>query len=99
MIQVDITKALARNPDANVVLQAHDTLKVYAIADAQYVDPRQINIDGDVQKPQTYTRKDNEYVADLVLEAGGTWPDAYLDTAYLKRTNKDGAEEPSFRSI
>jgi protein involved in polysaccharide export with SLBB domain len=92
LIEVDLPKALARNPDANVQLQAHDTVKVYAISDAMYVDNRQINIDGDVQKPQQYTRKDNERVADLILEAGGTWPDAFLDIAYLKRVNKDGTE-------
>ncbi|HEY3780266.1 MAG TPA: SLBB domain-containing protein [Fimbriimonadaceae bacterium] len=94
LIPIDLPKALARDPGANVVLMPHDTLKVYAISDTQWMDVRQVTAEGDVQKPQVYSRHDGERVSDLILESGGLMPDAFTDFAYLKRTNPDGTEGP-----
>lgn len=94
LVQIDLQKALARDPSANVQLKPHDSLKVYAKSDVMWMGNRTVTLTGSVQNPGTFNRQDGERVSDLILQGGGLAPDAFLDQAFLRRQNQDGTPGP-----
>ena len=94
LIPIDLKRAIQREPDANVELQPRDRLVVYSMEDAQFTGYRQVEITGAVQRPNTYYRADGMRVQDLLLQAGGPLPEAFLDRAFLQRRNPDGTYGP-----
>lgn len=94
LVSVDLTHALKREPGANPVLQPRDRLVVYSASDVQFMGFRRVNVKGAVRKPGAYYRPDNMRVADLLLQAGGTQPDASLRQAFVQRRNDDGTYGP-----
>ncbi|GIV18326.1 MAG: hypothetical protein KatS3mg023_0077 [Armatimonadota bacterium] len=94
LIPVALAQALQRDPQANVPLQRRDRLVVYAIKDVEWMGDRRVQIRGAVQKQGTYYRADNMRVQDLLLQAGGVLPNAYIERAFLQRRNPDGSYGP-----
>ncbi|MGC8783218.1 MAG: SLBB domain-containing protein [Armatimonadota bacterium] len=94
LIPVPLAQALQRDPRANVPLQRRDRLVVYAIKDVEWMGDRRVDIKGAVQKEGTYYRADNMHVQDLLLQAGGVLPNAYIERAFLQRRNPDGSYGP-----
>ncbi|MEP6754341.1 MAG: SLBB domain-containing protein [Chthonomonadales bacterium] len=85
LITIDLSKAVKRDPSQNVKLQVRDRLMIYSIRDVQFMGFRKVEVTGAVARPGTYTRADNMRVLDLLIQSGGTQPNAYLQQAYLQR--------------
>jgi len=94
LIPVRLAQALQRDPQADVPLQRRDKLVVYAIKDVEWMGDRRVQVRGAVQKQGVYYRADNMYVQDLLLQAGGVLPNAYVERAFLQRRNPDGSYGP-----
>ncbi|GIV17556.1 MAG: hypothetical protein KatS3mg022_2991 [Armatimonadota bacterium] len=94
LIPVPLVQALQRDPQANFPLQRRDRLVVYALKDVEWMGDRRVQIRGAVQKQGTYYRADNMRVQDLLLQAGGVLPNAYVERAFLQRRNPDGSYGP-----
>lgn len=94
LIPVPLARAIQRDLQANIPLQRRDRLVVYAIKDVEWMGDRRAEIKGAVQKQGVYYRADNMRVQDLLLQAGGVLPDAYVERAFLQRRNPDGSYGP-----
>lgn len=75
-IPVELGKAMAGEPDADLLLKDQDSLKVYTISEAEYVPERVVTIYGAVQRPDTYMKTKEMRLSDLFLAAGGIIPGA-----------------------
>lgn len=89
LIQIDLGKALEGDPTANVTLQLYDRIKVYRVDEVQWMGDRQVSVKGAVRRPGTFVRADGMRVLDLLIQAGGTEGDAFLDRGFLHRMNPD----------
>ncbi|BDI28878.1 hypothetical protein CCAX7_009290 [Capsulimonas corticalis] len=90
LIPVDVEKALAHDPTADVALTRWDRLKLYSRQEVSWTGQRAVTIRGAVQRPGIYYRSDNMSVRDLLLAAGGTLPEAYLGRSALLHQHSDG---------
>jgi len=94
LIPVPLAQALQRAPEANIPLQRRDRLVIYAIKDVEWMGDRRVQVMGAVQKQGIYYRADNMRMQDLLLQAGGVLPNAYVERAFLQRRNPDGSYGP-----
>ncbi len=74
---VDLTRALAGDPQNNVVLEMNDYIFVRSVPEWQLY--RTVTVSGQVRYPGTYTIKKGERLSSLLERAGG-----YTDRAYLR---------------
>ena len=74
----------------NVALKRFDRVRLYTRQEVAYLGRRVVTVRGAVQRPGTYTQSENLRVSDLLLQAGGTLPDAYLNRAILLHQRGDG---------
>ena len=68
-VHVDLSKALAGDEEANILLKKEDVVTVYSILD--FVEEFKITIDGEIKKPGVYDYHDNLSLNDLLIQAGG----------------------------
>jgi len=94
LIPIPLARAIQRDPQANIPLQRRDRLVVYAIKDVEWMGDRRVEVKGAVQKQGIYYRADNMRIQDLLLQAGGVLPNAYVQRAFLQRRNPDGSYGP-----
>jgi len=99
LIPVELEKALAGDPQANLTLNRWDRLKVYTRAEVAWTGRREVTVRGAVQRPGIYYRSDNMRVKDLLLQAGGTRPEAYTERAVLLHQHPDGSFTYEYPSI
>jgi protein involved in polysaccharide export with SLBB domain len=66
---VNLAKALAGDPDANISLKREDIVTVYSILD--FKEDFKITIDGEIKKPGVYDYHENLTLNDLLVQAGG----------------------------
>lgn len=66
---VNLAKAMAGNPDANISLKKEDIVTVYSILD--FKEEYKITIDGEIKKPGVYEYHENLTLNDLLVQAGG----------------------------
>ncbi len=83
LIPIDLKKALAGDPAADVELKPWDSLKVYARDQVSWIGSRTVTINGAIQRPGDYYLAHDMHLKDLLLEAGGPTPDAYTHRAVL----------------
>jgi protein involved in polysaccharide export with SLBB domain len=83
----DLAAALA-NPASAPMLQPLDTLRIFSRYDFQA--PPDIWIGGEVRTPGKYRTAGEAHLRDAIYLAGGTTPDASMDSAQLFRTQADG---------
>ena len=88
---IDVEKALAHDPQNDLVLQKWDQLKIYTRDEVAYLGRRMVTVKGAVQKEGIYPISRNTHVSDLLRAAGGPTPDANLDKAFLIHQSDDGA--------
>jgi protein involved in polysaccharide export with SLBB domain len=77
MVSINLAKALAGDPDNNILLQDYDHLVVRPIPELDF--NRMAEIQGEVRFPGTYPIQKGEKLSSLIERAGG-----YTDEAYLK---------------
>ncbi|MCZ6677414.1 MAG: SLBB domain-containing protein, partial [Candidatus Poribacteria bacterium] len=73
-ISVDLSKVMAGDTDADLLLQDRDSVIVSTIREAAYYPERVVTVYGAVQRPDTYMRTENMRVSDLLFVAGGVLP-------------------------
>jgi protein involved in polysaccharide export with SLBB domain len=95
-IPIDLDKALKGDPTANIPLTRWDKLRVYSRSEVEFIGRRDVTVRGAVQHQGIYYRSDNLRVKDLLLQAGGTIPDAYLYRATLLHQRPDGSYKYEF---
>jgi protein involved in polysaccharide export with SLBB domain len=99
LITVNLEKALARDPGANIPLTRWDRLSVFTREQVAWTGQREVTVRGAVQKPGVYYRSDNMRVKDLLMLAGGTVPEAYTDQAYVLHQKPDGGYSYEFVNL
>ncbi len=80
-IYFDVGKAMAGDPESNLLLQDEDRIVVHSIYEFEY--KKSVSIDGDVLKPGDYQYLQGLTVKDLVFAAGNIRESAYLDEAEI----------------
>jgi protein involved in polysaccharide export with SLBB domain len=84
-IPVDLDGALQGDPKSNVEMRDGDTLIVYKWEEIRWRPKREVMISGAVQRPGAYPRTDGLKLSDLILQAGGLMPNAYMKRAEVVR--------------
>jgi len=97
--QIDVSAVLSGDPAQNLPLRRFDTLQLFSLSDVSYRGRRTAEVRGDVQQPGLYTQSDNMRVSDLLLQAHGPLPDAYLNRAVLLHQRGDGTYEYQYVSL
>lgn len=69
VVNVNLTKALQGDPEADIFLKREDVVTVYSILD--FVEEYKITIDGEINKPGIYPYFENLTLNDLLVQAGG----------------------------
>jgi len=88
VVDVPLRTVLA-NAGTNDEIHDRDILQVYRIGDTR---KNTVEISGrSVIRPGVYQFRPGMRMVDLVKDAGGLDPDAYLDRAQIFRTNRDGS--------
>jgi protein involved in polysaccharide export with SLBB domain len=99
LIPVDLGKAIARDPQANLKLARWDRLRIYTRDEAGWVGDRQITIQGAVKTPGIYYRFDAVRILDLLLQAGGPTPEAALEQVKVLHQHPDGTFSYDFVNL
>lgn len=86
-IPVDLEKALAGDPEANVPLEPFDVVKIYYSEEVRPAPT--VTVLGAVGEPQTMELTSEMRVSDLVFKAGNITADAYLDRGEILRRVHD----------
>ncbi len=66
---VNLSKALSGDQEANILLKKEDIVTVYSILD--FKDEFKLTIDGEIKRPGTYDYHENVTLNDLLVQAGG----------------------------
>jgi protein involved in polysaccharide export with SLBB domain len=69
IVNVNLTKAMEGDLEADVALKKEDIITVYSILD--FVEEYKITIDGEIKKPGIYDYHENLTLNDLLVQAGG----------------------------
>jgi len=83
----DIATALA-NPASAPALKPLDTVRIFSRYD--FEAPPEVWVSGEVHQPGSYRTSGQAHLRDAIFLAGGTTPDAALDSAQLFRHQADG---------
>ncbi|MGC1686456.1 MAG: SLBB domain-containing protein [Candidatus Acidiferrales bacterium] len=83
----DLSAALA-NPATAPALQKLDTIRIYSRFDFEPAPV--VWVGGEVRKPGAYRTSGQAHIRDAIFLAGGTAPDAAMDSAQLFRIEGDG---------
>jgi protein involved in polysaccharide export with SLBB domain len=83
--QIDIRRALAGDPQQNIVLQPNDSLIIRGITDWLDATDRFVTLKGEVKFPGTYSISKGEKLSSLIARAGGFSERAYLKGAKFTR--------------
>lgn len=69
VVNVDLSRALSGDIEADLLLQREDVITVYSILD--FVEEYQVTISGEIKSPGVYEYYDGLTLNDLLLQAGG----------------------------
>ncbi|MFH1625280.1 MAG: SLBB domain-containing protein, partial [Pseudomonadota bacterium] len=89
-ISFNVEKALAGNPEENVLLQDKDKVIIHSKWETQY--KQTVSIRGEVTNPGTYPYTKDMRISDLVFTAGNLLESAYLDEAEISTFISIGQE-------
>ena len=87
IIPFHVRRAVEREDDNNFRLEAKDRVHIYS---PEELEARQVRVSGAVIEPGTFLRTQGMKVSDLIFQAKGLKPDAYLERADLERLLPDG---------
>jgi protein involved in polysaccharide export with SLBB domain len=92
LIPVDLAKALKREPNADLKLEKNDRIRIYSVAEVEWLDSRFVELTGAVRNPGRFKRMNGMRLSDVILQAGGLTPEASVESIYIFRKNPDGTE-------
>lgn len=90
-VNVNLSKALAGDEEANISLRKEDIVTVYSILD--FVEEYKITIDGEIKKPGVYEYHDNLTLNDLLIQAGGLTGSASKRVEVARMIKSDEIDE------
>jgi polysaccharide export outer membrane protein len=100
LIPINLERALAGDPAANLPLERWDRLTVYTRDQVAWSGRREVTVRGAVRKPGIYYRSTNMRVKDLLLQAEGTLPDAkQLVLLHQQPDGKFAIQYPSLTDV
>ncbi len=88
VIPIDLTRILAGDCEADLLLMDRDSVHVYSIDEIEW--DRYVYIEGEVKKPGAYLLYENMTVEDLVFLAGSYTRGAYKHRAEVARLDSAG---------
>ncbi len=94
LVPIDLQKVLAKDAQADVVLQRGDRIRIYFATEVMWLQDRIVTIQGAVRTPGKFLRLDGMRLSDLLLQAGGPLPTASYEAVFIYRKNQDGSEGP-----
>ena len=83
----DLAAAL-EHPETAPKLEPLDTVRIYGRYD--FEPSPEVLVTGEVREPGRYLTSGQQHLRDAIYQAGGTTPDAWLDSAQLFRKQPDG---------
>jgi protein involved in polysaccharide export with SLBB domain len=84
----DLSTAL-EHPETAPKLEPLDTVRIYGRYD--FEPSPEVFVTGEVRAPGLYLTSGQQHLRDAIYQAGGTTPDAWLDSAQLFRKQQDGS--------
>jgi protein involved in polysaccharide export with SLBB domain len=99
LVPIDLEKALSGDPSNNLPLKRWDRLRVYTREEVAWTGQREVRVLGAVRRQGIYYRSDNMRVKDLLIQAGGTLPQAYELRSVLMHQRPDGTFEYEFINL
>src|SRR5262249_20651030 len=81
--------AAFEHSDTAPKLEPLDTVRIYGRYD--FEPSREVLVTGEVRSPGRYLTSGQQHLRDAIYQAGGTTPDAWLDSAQLFRKQPDGS--------
>ncbi len=97
-IIINVTDIIAGNKEANIVLKARDTIKIFNRSELGELTDI-VSITGEVVKPGSFPFKTGMKVADVLKLSFGTTTNAYLDQAFIYRYPTAGTTETKKETI
>lgn len=94
LVKINPVKAVQGDPEHDLLLQDRDQLRIYRVDEWSATPALSVEVSGAIQRPGTFPLAEKMTIKDLISLAGGTALDAYLPTAFLQRTNRDGTLGP-----
>nr|WP_315156034.1 SLBB domain-containing protein [uncultured Flavobacterium sp.] len=94
-VNVDLSKAIGGDLNADILLKKEDVITVYSILD--FKEEYKVTIDGEVNKPEVYDYQDNLTLNDLIIVAGGLTGSASkrVEIARMIRTEEIDETNPN----
>jgi protein involved in polysaccharide export with SLBB domain len=99
LIPINLEKAMSGDAANNLSLLRWDRLRVYTREEVAWTGQREVRVLGAVRRHGIYYRSDNMRVKDLLIQAGGTLPEAYEPRAVLLHQRPDGTYEYEFINL
>jgi protein involved in polysaccharide export with SLBB domain len=96
-IDINLEKALAGEPEHNIVLQDYDYLVVRPIPELEF--NQMVTISGEVMFPGTYPIQKGETLSSLIERAGGFTQRAYLRAAVFTRESAKAAQQKKINEL
>lgn len=87
MASIDIKKALANDPQHNLLLQREDEVLISSVLDLR--DSFKVTIQGEVRLPGQYEYVENLSLKDLILQAGGFTDAAFKNIEIARLIKRD----------
>ncbi|GIX07603.1 MAG: hypothetical protein KatS3mg115_2006 [Candidatus Poribacteria bacterium] len=84
-LTINLNAVLAGEESADLPLQPEDEIVVYRAPEVVWEPDPFVTVTGAVQRPDVYPRTEGMRISDLVFQAGGVLPNAYLSRADLIR--------------
>ena len=84
-IFIDLGRAMAEDPEHNLVMMDEDTLIVHSVWEERWKEF--VTIEGEIKYPESYLLTGGMRIKDLVFKAGNFTRDAWYEEAELYRTD------------
>jgi protein involved in polysaccharide export with SLBB domain len=97
-IEINLSRALAGDPEHNMLLEDFDHVVVRRISDIDLVDLN-VEIHGEVMFPGTYPVQKGERLSSVLRRAGGFTQNAYLRGAVFTRPSVKAAQENRLQEL
>ncbi|WP_370264137.1 SLBB domain-containing protein [Limnobacter sp.] len=100
VVPFNLKKAMARDPQHNLVLQPGDIVTVFSTKDADIPKSRKtalVKVVGEVKSPGFYQVVPGETLRDVLVKAGGLTEDAYLFGTRLMRKSIQQQQEEQYQ--
>jgi polysaccharide biosynthesis/export protein len=97
VMKIDVKRALAGDPEHNLLLQRYDYILVHSVPDWQ--NHQKAEFIGELKFPGTYAVQRGERLSSLLERAGGYTDKAYLKGAIVKRVSVKALQQLQMKAM